>query len=642
MEVRTRPSPPAATPAATYASSASPPAGDAPAATSAIALSLADAAFPLLLTACALTIWGLSLPSVDLSHMTDIGLISVLPGAVFLAIGLVNLSFALTLRQQRLQTWLILLHIGILILMLYGVTMFVEQGVPRFAATWKHIGITDYVLNSGNVNPNIDAYFNWPGFFILSAFVTKITGFSSSEGLVLWAPVFYNVLYLGPLYGIFTSATGDRRLVWLGIWLFYLTNWVGQDYFSPQGLDYFLYLVVIAIVVTWFKSTSRWPNPAMGRYLRALGPLRRWGERLLAPPDAPNAHSTALQRLSLIVIAVVLMAITVPSHQLTPFATFTALTGLALFNRSSLRFMPVLLMVLTGTWISYMTENFLSGHLGMVAGHVGQVSATVNQNVTDRIHGSSDHVLVVLTGVVLSLAIWGLAGLGVVRSLRERYWDLTLVLLAVAPFTLILLQAYEGELVLRIYLFALPAVIFFAAALFFTTPRTGRSWMTTVAIVAVCELLAIGFFLSRYGNERMDHFTPAEIAAVKQLYRIAPPHSLLLAGSDNIPWRFANYATETTESLDDPSVVPSAAVMGSTGHLTAVVADLMANPRYRRSFFIITRSEKAYVNLFRVFPEYTLDDLESSLDRSRTFRVVYRNADAIIYTLEAQVKGKAA
>ena len=46
----------------------------------------------------------------------------------------------------------------------------------------------------------------------------------------------------------------DGRAVWAGVWIFFATNWVGQDYFSPQGLVYALYLVVLAILLTWFAG----------------------------------------------------------------------------------------------------------------------------------------------------------------------------------------------------------------------------------------------------------------------------------------------------------------------------------------------------------------------------------------------------
>ncbi len=69
-----------------------------------------------------------------------------------------------------------------------------------------------------------------------------------------WGPVFFNLLWLPALLFIFHTATEDRRLSWLAVWFFYLGNWIGQDYFSPQALAYFLYLVVLAICLAWFRA----------------------------------------------------------------------------------------------------------------------------------------------------------------------------------------------------------------------------------------------------------------------------------------------------------------------------------------------------------------------------------------------------
>ena len=33
--------------------------------------------------------------------------------------------------------------------------------------------------------------------------------------------------------------------------VFLLANWPGQDYFAPQALGYFLYLLTIGILLTW-------------------------------------------------------------------------------------------------------------------------------------------------------------------------------------------------------------------------------------------------------------------------------------------------------------------------------------------------------------------------------------------------------
>src|SRR5439155_2128671 len=168
-----------------------------------------------LLPLCALILWSISLMYVDVGRMNDLGLVSVLPPTIILALIILTISFCLTLRQPKLRMPIILLHLFLLIFMLYGITTLVEEA-PRFTAVYWNAGYTEYIMRTGTVDPSLDAYFSWPGFFVLSAFVTRITEYHDILPLAAWAPVFFNLIYLGPLYMIFTSATTDKRLVWLG------------------------------------------------------------------------------------------------------------------------------------------------------------------------------------------------------------------------------------------------------------------------------------------------------------------------------------------------------------------------------------------------------------------------------------------
>src|SRR5437660_744485 len=191
----------------------------------------------------AFSLWLFSLQAIHVRQMNDLGLISVLPVANIIALVILTTSFCLLLQRSPLRVPLILFHVGLLIAMLYGVTTLVEE-VARFSVVYRHNGYTEFIMRTGTVDPYLDAYFSWPGFFVLSAFVTQVTGYHDILGFAAWTPVFFNLLYLAPMYMIFTSATSDKRLVWLGVWFFYLSNWIGQDYFSPQGLDFFMYLVI--------------------------------------------------------------------------------------------------------------------------------------------------------------------------------------------------------------------------------------------------------------------------------------------------------------------------------------------------------------------------------------------------------------
>jgi len=193
-------------------------------------------------------------------------------------------------------------------------------------------------------------------------------------------------------------------------------------------------------------------------------------------------------------------------------------------------------------WLLVMAQPFLVGHVDMVLGNVGQVDSSVTASVTTRaLHGDPEHNFIADMRVIMSGLVWLLACGGALRRLRQGYRDITYILLAVVPFPLILVQQYGGEMFLRIYLFSLPFMVFFAAALFYPPyrlPVREKFPWRTIAIICANLVLLGGFLFTRYGNERVDYMTYNEVAGVRYLYAIAPSNSLFLTGWGGAPLQF--------------------------------------------------------------------------------------------------------
>ncbi len=577
---------------------------------------------------CTFILWSISLRDVDIRRMTDLGLVSVFPPSTIIALVILTASFCLTLWKMQGRVPILLLYLVLLIFMLYGVTTLVEEA-PRFSVVYRHAGYTEYIMRTGTVDPNLDAYFNWPGFFVLSAFVTRVAGYHDILSYAVWAPVFLNLIYLGPMYMIFTSATTDKRLVWLGLWFFYLTNWIGQDYFSPQGLNFFLYLVIIAILLKWFKvppaAQPRTPGQRWQRFGRFSSLAQRLFEWLTAP-DMLYTPAQPRQRAALLVLLVTIFAFVVFSHPLTPFFVLVSVTALVLFRRCTPRWLPLLMGAMTAAWILFMTQAYLTGHINDVIGDLGHLGHAFTADVTVRSEqGNPEHAFVARMRIIMTLFLWGLALAGGVRRLRRGYHDATYVLLAITPFLLLVTQTYGGEMLLRIYLFTLPLMTFFAAALFHPTPATRASPWMTAAIAGTSILLLIGFLFTRYGNERMDYMTNAEVGGVHYLYSIAPPNSLLLDGSDGTPWKFQDLEKYDYKTLIQ--ILPDAV---ATKNVDAIVRYIQSE-NSPNVYLIFTRSQKAAFDSTSGLPPGTLDQLEDALLTSGKFKLVYSNPDAQIF-----------
>ena len=86
-------------------------------------VSLLTGAAGIVLPLCAFVLWSLSLSSVHIRHMNDLGLVSVLPASIIIALIILTLSFCFTLNRHRLRVPVLLFHVVILIVMLYSITI---------------------------------------------------------------------------------------------------------------------------------------------------------------------------------------------------------------------------------------------------------------------------------------------------------------------------------------------------------------------------------------------------------------------------------------------------------------------------------------------------------------------------------------
>jgi hypothetical protein len=586
------------------------------------------------LVGVATALWVLSVQQVEVREMTDLGLASVLPLLTFAALLVLTLSFTLCLRDPR-SAPVLLIHLCALVVMLHGIAPLVED-VPRFSATWRHIGVAEHISRTGEVDPQIDAMFNWPGFFAFNAFVTDIAGVGSAVELAAWTPVFFNLLYLAPLVLIFRAATGDERLVWLSVWFFCIANWIGQDSFSPQGLSYFLYLVILAILLRWFTFGL------MSGTTVDTGWAHTQGEGAVRSSFAAGGHPSLVpaKRVALLALVIAVFAALVPTHQLTAFAVFACAAVLLPLRRYTAQWLPVLMAVLSGGWIALAAVTSIAGDLDELIGAVGSVAGSVEQTLDGRARGSSDHQVIVHLRLVVTSVFWALGVLGAYRAFGKGRRDLPLALLAVATPPLLALQPYGGEILLRVYVFALPFVAFLVACAFypmrsvvFTKRDVVRSWRATRVLLLASVALAIGFFFVRYGNERMDSFTSEEVEAVRTLYATAPPGSLLVAGNGNLPWRFEHYADyEYQEVVETESWRSLSSGRSSMRDVLAAVAGRMHHAGGGRAYLIISRSQKAAADLGSG-PRGSLERFENTVAASPAFGLVYGNRDAAIYAL---------
>jgi hypothetical protein len=543
---------------------------------------------------------------------SDLGLVAVLPYPFWAGVLLLNIAFVVALRgdaagpaRRLVMLWLVV----VLVLVLFGTAAFVTD-VPRGEVAFRHLGIADALSGMQEIDPNIDAYFNWPGFFALLATVLRATGLDPVT-VALWAPVLNVSLWLVAL-GVLTGyLTSDPRRRWLVLWVFCLGNWQDQDYLSPQAFSFFLYLVVIALVIGPLAA-----RPPKFRGFRRADLAAWWQVR--SPAESRPGH-----RVSALAVTLLLVTVISASHQLTPFMVLIAITALTLSGRVWPSRLPLIAAVVLALWLVYPASAYLVGHPPLAgAGLPGAVEA----NVVDRVSGSAGHMLVVQLRMVLTLVLWALAAAGAVRDWRRGRLDIRVVLLAVTPLLLFPVQSYGGEMLIRVSLFALPFIAMQASSVLLPKDGSTRpsSWAAG-GLALTCFLLAVLTVTGRFGNAQYDVFSDGEIAAVDAVQALAPRGSAIISAAHPTPWRNEGYLEHRYRTIED--LCPHDLSAATCGPLVYGYA----RHNSAGAYLLLMRSTEASLVLTGESSTRGFDELEDWLSQQDGVQLAFSNADARVY-----------
>ncbi|MCW2946746.1 MAG: hypothetical protein JWR24_3463, partial [Actinoallomurus sp.] len=585
------------------------------------------------LFAAGLGLYWLPLRHVHLDHMNGYGLISVLPVATLAGGGLLVVAFMYTLWLRRPYRALLVLQLVAIVISLHGLAPALEA-YARPPTAWQHNGFVEYIGRTGTADYTLDARFSWPGFFALTAFLTRAAGIRDLEPLLHWAPVINQLLYLAPMYLILRVMRANWRAQWLAAWLFVAADWVGQDYFSPQGFGYLLYLVFVGILLNWFRPEVR-PSAWMAR----TGRLRTLLRGPMASGERPPSKTPVGERTVLLVLLVVLFAVATASHQLTPFLMTFVCAALVLVRRSTARGLPVLCAVIVASWVSFMTTAYWAGHVGDLFSGAGDLLSNLTGGVAGRMSKGSESLATVQTGrILIAGSVMALAALGALRRRLRRIDDRVVLVLLAVPFLAAGLQNYGGEIALRVYLFVIPGGCILAAYLFFPTTFAATRRTAAVCAAGLCGLLiAGGFLFVRFGNENFEQVRPGDVRAFDAMLR-ATPDSIINVVWQADPQDDAGYfpmmpwGAREMEHFDYTAVRAPA----NPADVTGIIQALQDRPS---GYFVTTRGNEAYNHYNYGLPASYADRMRAALAASPRLRPVYMNGDAAVYALRQPPAG---
>lgn len=634
----------------------------------------------------AMMVWFLGVHMTNPDAMNDWGLLAALPVAFYIGVGLLAISIGCLLAEDKPSPLRLGLHLVALVVVLHGTVplIFPETNYPW---AYKHMGVVGAVNRRGGLDPTVDIYQNWPGFFALAAWFDKLAGVGDPLSYAKWAPVYFNLLLCLELAFVFRWLPLGRRERWLGLFLFEAGNWVGQDYFAPQALALVLCLAVFGMVLAWFQverppAPLRWAGRIARRLVKARAqpapdaapsspprvamasaPLTErslWarmrlggGLALTKPPrsgrpaaaDNTDAPLTARSRPWALVFLLAVFAVVVVTHQLSPYLVVAGIALMTAAGGVRPRWIVVAFAVVT---IAYLVP-----HLGYLRSSHNLAGSPLNprdilnalSNPFDNARSSGFDGGHALPGRIMTArgapaligGLWLLGAVGALRRLRNGRPMLILALLAGSPALLAFGQNYGGEAIFRIYLFSLPWVAALAASAL--APRSGRWRRRTGALVAVTLSVALVLFMSAfYGAVELYRVRPGAVAASQYFYDHAEPGSVVGFGAPNFPGRLAaNYGEFASGSTPPPLTTLPA----FQGHLLGA-ADLPALSALYQThvsgtsgqvYLALSADEDAYAEVLGFMPKGSIASLDRALSASHSphWRVIYRNHDAVIY-----------
>ena len=581
------------------------------------------------LIAIALIAWGLSLAGTDLSRIGGTGLLAALPLTYYFAFALLVGGFVIAVTSEGANSRLLAAYVLAAIVVIHATTA-VLYNEPRYAWVYKHLGVINLIATTGHAERQIDIYNNWPSFFALNAW------FSGTSGLAPlayagWAQLFFNIFNVSALRFALRGLTHNERILWTATLVFILGNWLGQDYLAPQAFGFALSLVVIGLCLRCGRRVAdpryrrnRWPASNLWRKVGALLPRPARQEGMVRPPVG---GWTALVSGAVCFLAVV------TSHQLSPVMVIASVIALAVIARKVPLWIPALMAVVEVWWL-LLALPFVQHHFQLIDPGGGGAAAP-DRNLAAALPGAK--LGLYAPGAVMALvAALGLVGL--IRRLSRGRLDVIPACLAAAPLAVVAFQSYGGEGSYRAFLFALPWLAFLSVFAF-TSRRPSPRWDRLSRSRLLVAALAVGVCLlfAYFGQEIANHVTRNEVLASTWYETRAPAGAMRIDLSPNAPDRLT--ARYPLVSLSDPPALVTQA--GFTGHRLGSadvprLIDLIRQQRARPAYVVLSRLQEDYALLNGLLPKGSLASFVDALDRSPSFRLVYRRPTVWIFEYQAQ------
>jgi hypothetical protein len=536
----------------------------------------------LLLIPTAFLLWIQTILSSTAERISDFGLVTALPLTYFIAVGLLTLSFFITLLRKGKQVSLCA-HVFFLILFLHLTPLLIEGARQRFA--YSSYGVSDYIVRNGVVAPDVIGYHNWPVFQIFVAIFAVTTGINPDFIVKLGSPTLIEILLFFPLYFFFNSISSSGQQKWLAIWGFYIADWAGARLFlSSQALGFLLIVLILGLLVRLNNTVFH---------------------------KRQNAGRSIISIILLLYLAVV------AGHALSSLIPVSILC--VLFAAKSLNHKGLLacFIVMVTSWNVYVAKTYFANNVSKFVSHLFDVETIFHTNLGGaNYYQIGERLLTNQARIAYSAIFFLLAFAGFLVSYRKKTIGNNdkMMLMALAGIGILsTVLVYGGELFQRLWLFGLPMIVYFAVKNFDSRK------MFIVLVIFFMAVAPVMLIWVRYGGERFDYIPPSEIEGASFLYS-SVSYGYLIGGN---PWALFRNSYDKYKSVDIN-------FYDAQNNITFTLADLKMDDENWSVYVCINRGEIEYYR--RMYNASTIfEKIEADLEASPYYCKVYSNPDFDMY-----------
>jgi hypothetical protein len=570
----------------------------------------------------AVVLWVIGIATTNAASLGPYGLVTALSPAFILGLAVLIISAGLEFAQPTLSDLRLGLHAVALVVMLYATGALVyAQG--RYTWLYKTIGVVQYVNAHGSLDKTIDIYQSWPGFFALAAWFDRVAGVSGPLDYAKWAQLVFELAAIPLLHTIYRALSLRTWHSWLAVMLYSASNWIAQDYFSPQGLSTLLGLGVMAIIARW---------------MFVLVPVKG---------DAGRSVEAQVRRaLPFAAVALLLFFALTASHELTPYILTIQIAALAICGLTRPRWIALAVAAVT---LAYLLPNFsyVNSHYGLISS-IGSFFRNVRPPTSSGIYPTlalpASTRYLNYCADLLCLGIWALAIAGAWLNRKARRVVVALLLLTFSPVLVLVGGAYGNEGILRVYLFSLPWACALAACALAplvrrknSRTRSSNSGYSPFRVIIPLGLAVALFFPAFYGYDRSNVMTTDEVNTLLKFQETAKP-GVVLAALENLP------ISETANYNDFPigeifgidGIVTTN--LGSTDVASYLARSLIHDVGRKPAYVVVTPSMTGYNDVNAVTFPSTIPNLVAALAKSPYWHLVVSRNGTVVYSFDTTAK----